>query len=101
MPSSITVATLGTHPRLSRCAGEAAIAEFLALDLFLIDDTSLAISAYRLVHQLRIAYYDALYVALAQRYALPFITADHKLYQRVRHLPEIVWLGDWSAPAIH
>ncbi|HVA20003.1 MAG TPA: type II toxin-antitoxin system VapC family toxin [Solirubrobacteraceae bacterium] len=95
VPSSITVATLGAQPRLSVADGEAAIQEFLGLDLLLTDDAYLAVSAYYLVHQLRIAYYDALYVALSQRHTIPFVTADNKLYTRVRHLPAMLWLGNW------
>ncbi|MGI8551965.1 MAG: type II toxin-antitoxin system VapC family toxin [Dehalococcoidia bacterium] len=95
VPSSITVATRSRPPRLSIADGEAAIAEFLALDLLLTDDSALAVAAYRLVHQFGIAYYDALYISLARRRAVPFITADHKLYQRIRHLPDIIWLANW------
>lgn len=95
VPSSITVATLGAQPRLSIADGEAAIREFLRLDLLLTDDASLAVSAPYLVHQLKIAYYDALDVALAQRYAIPFVTADNKLFVRVRRLPGMLWFGNW------
>ncbi len=98
VPSSIAVATLGSNPRLTQAEGEAAVAEFLAIDLVFADDTALALSAYYLVHRLGIAYYDALYVALAQRHALSFVTADHKLYARIRHLPAVMWLADWRAP---
>jgi len=42
------------------------------------------------------ALYDALYLALSQRLAIPFITADGKLYRMIRHLPYVVWIGDYS-----
>ncbi len=96
VPSAITAATLRTPSRLSVVDGEAAIREFLAIDLILTDDTALAISAYRLVHRFGIAYYDALYTALAERYAIPFITADRKLYRRNSSLPGVLWLSDWN-----
>lgn len=98
VPSSITAATWSTPPRLSVAEGEAAIAEFLAIDLVLTDDTALAVTAYRLVHQLGIAYYDALYIALAQRHGVSCITADRKLYHRIQQLPDVIWLADWQAP---
>jgi predicted nucleic acid-binding protein len=97
VPSSITVATLGTPPRLTRAEAEAAIAEFLALDLSLTDDTALALDAFRLVHQHGIAYYDALYVALALRHGVPFVTADRKLHSRISQLPGVVWVTNWAA----
>lgn len=94
--SSITVATLSTPPRLTRAEAETAIVEFLALDLTLTDDTTLALDAFRLVHQHGISYYDALYVALALRHGVAFVTADRKLYNRVQQLPGLVWVTDWA-----
>jgi len=53
-------------------------------------------AAYPLVHQYDCALYDALYLALAQQLALPFVTADRRLYERIRHLSYAVWIGDYS-----
>ena len=96
VPSAISVASRARPPRLSVAEGEAAIREFLAIDLQLTDDTELAVAAYHLVGSLGIAYYDALYVALAERHRIRFITADRRLYDRVRHLPGVVWLTRWA-----
>jgi predicted nucleic acid-binding protein len=44
----------------------------------------LILAAYPLVHRYNIALYDALYVALALRSQYSFVTADRRLYQRIR-----------------
>jgi predicted nucleic acid-binding protein len=47
-----------------------------------------------------ISAYDACYVALAQREAVPLITADQKLAQKLANLsPPVIWLGHWTPPA--
>ena len=93
--SAITAATLGRQPRLTPDQGRQAIAMFLALGLHTADTDTLYLSAYTLVHEYHCAFYDALYVALARQLAAPLVTADRPLYQRLRHLPQIVWLGDY------
>ena len=55
----------------------------------------LIVSAYPLVYRYRCSFYDALYVALALDLNLPLITADRKLFERVRELPNIIWLADY------
>ncbi len=95
VPSAITVATQGRKPRITQEQGKEAIEEFLALGLKTVSDGELIFLAYLLVHQYNCAFYDALYLALAQRLTFPFVTADRKLYQRVRHLPYVHWIGDY------
>ncbi len=96
VPSAITAATLGPRPRLLPVQGRQAIEEFLALGVTTIGDSDLVVSAYDLVHRFRCAFYDALYVALSRRLAIPFVTADLKLYKLIRDLPDVVWIGDYS-----
>lgn len=93
--SAIAVATIGREPRLTREQGQEAIAEFLATGIHLEADSALILAAYLLVHQYGCALYDALYLALAERLDLRFITADRRLYERVRHLPNVVWIDDY------
>jgi len=97
--SAITVATLGQAPRLSVGAGEAAIADFLATGIETHSDQGLIPDAYALVHRHGCAFYDALYLALADRVGIPFVTADSRLHQRIGHLPNVVWLADYSRPS--
>ncbi|HLZ08883.1 MAG TPA: type II toxin-antitoxin system VapC family toxin [Chloroflexota bacterium] len=93
--SAIIAATLGRAPRLGKSDAQEIIAEFLSLPLLAINSDELILSAFTHVHQFGCAFYDALYLALAQILPATLITADRKFYQRVRQLPEIVWVGDY------
>jgi predicted nucleic acid-binding protein len=96
VPSAITVATRGTRARLTASEGERAIEAFLNIGVRVLDGGFLVRAAYALAVRVGIAFYDALYVALAAELRLPFINADHKLHQRVAHLPGLIWLADWQ-----
>jgi len=96
VPNAIAVATLGRSPRLTREQGREAIEEFLALGLPTVADDRLITDAYPLVQRHGCAFYDALYVALAQRLAIAFITADRRLYARILQLPSVTWMGDYA-----
>jgi predicted nucleic acid-binding protein len=96
VPNAITVATQGRTPRITKQQGKEAIEEFLSLQISTIDSNDLILSAYSLVHQYHCALYDGFYLALANRLNIPLLTADRKLYHRIRHLPAVLWLGDYS-----
>ena len=95
--SAITTATLGREPRLSHEEGQTAVAEFLASGIQTLADPDIIATAFTLVHQHGCAFYDALYLALSQILGIPFITADRKFFQRLGHLPDVVWLADFPA----
>jgi predicted nucleic acid-binding protein len=95
VPSAITVATRGRAPRLTVEQGRAAIDEFLELPLPTIDDAQLVRAAYRTAHEHGCAFYDGLYLTLAQRLGVRFILADDRFYRLIRGLPSVVWLGDY------
>lgn len=97
VPSAITVATRGRAPRLTLAQGRRAIEEFLALDLETVRGDEIVRLAYDIVHEYDCAFYDALYLALAQEMGVPFITADGRLYRRVKAIPTVLWIGDFSA----
>ena len=94
--SAITVATLGRQPRLTTPLARLAIDRFLDLPLRIVASRRFLPVAFDLVHQHGCALYDAVYLALAQQLGIPFITADRKPYQRIGHLPDVVWLGDYT-----
>lgn len=98
VPNAITVTTQGRAPRISSAQGGQAIAEFLALGLTFQDEDGLITDAYDLAHRHGCALYDAFYVALAEQLSVPFLTADRRLYDRLQHLPDVTWLGDYAAP---
>jgi predicted nucleic acid-binding protein len=96
VPSAITVATRGRQPRITRTQGDAAIDEFLALALPTVDDDGLVRAAAATAYDYGCAFYDGLYLALAQRLDVRFILADDRFYRLIRHLPSVVWLGDYT-----
>lgn len=96
VPSAITVATRGRQARLARAHGDAAIDEFLAVALPTVEDDQLVRAAYAVAHEYGCAFYDGLYFALAQRLGVRFILADDRFYRLIRHLPFVVWLGDYT-----
>jgi predicted nucleic acid-binding protein len=93
IPSVITHATSGRAPRLSQAVAQESIAAFLALGIQTVETSDVILDAFLLVHKHGIAFYDSLYLALAQQLDLPFITADRRLYERIRSVPNVVWLG--------
>lgn len=95
VPSVLTVATLRTPARLTAAEAHAAIEAFLDLPLLTYDDTPLLSASFPLARQYGLAYYDAVYLALAQREQAPLITADRRAYARIAALPETLWLGAW------
>lgn len=99
VPSTIIAATLVTPPRLIPAAAQQAIDTFLALGIQTVNTNALIRAGFPLVHRYRIAFYDAIYLALAQELGASLITADRKLYHRVGQLPEVIWLGHYPLPA--
>ena len=101
VPSAITVATRmapwgKTAPRRTVEQGTQAIADFLALNLPTVDDDALIRAAYAAAQRYGCAFYDGLYIALAQRLDVRFILADHRFYSLIQHLPSVAWLADYQ-----
>jgi predicted nucleic acid-binding protein len=94
IPATISVATLAARPRMNKDDGRVAIESFLALGVHTFGSDDLILSAFSLVHQHGVAFYDGLYLALA---TIPFITADNRLYQRIAGLPGVIWISDYQA----
>jgi predicted nucleic acid-binding protein len=60
------------------------------------DPDWLLLEAHELSIELRIASYDAIYIALGNRLGLPVLTADDKLYRAARDkAPLLTWLGEF------
>ncbi|MBI2760227.1 MAG: hypothetical protein HYX51_02230 [Chloroflexi bacterium] len=56
----------------------------------------LVVAAFAVVQQYGCAFYDGLYLALAQRLGVRFILADRPFYNLIQQLPFVVWLGDYD-----
>ncbi len=94
--AAITKATRGRKPRLTQSQGSDAIDEFLSLGLRTFETAPLLQPAYSLTHEFGCAFYDALYLALAQRLSLSLVTADGKFYRAARRHPALIWIGDYA-----
>ena len=94
--TTLRVASRAQPPRLSEADAEANLLDFAQLGIRLVNDDALILEAFRVAGVTGCASYDGLYLALARRLGLPLITADRKLYERIRHLPEALWIGDWQ-----
>lgn len=95
VPSVIIMATRQVAPRLSLDDARQAVDDFLDLGIRVETDIGLLHDTYQLSVALDVVFYDAAYLALAHRRGVRLITADRRLYQRMRHLPEALWIGDW------
>lgn len=60
-------------------------------------DLPFAEEALRLAKQYDITFYDASFVALSHTINCPFITADKKLYARIKSFPKTHFLGTYTA----
>jgi predicted nucleic acid-binding protein len=96
VPSALTVASRRTTPRINPADAEEALDAFFALEVPTYNSPTLLRDAYTLTGTVGIAFYDAVYLALAQRSGLPLITADRKLYDRIQKLPGVLWIRDWT-----
>ena len=57
-------------------------------------DVSLAEEAFNIALQYRITFYNASFLALSRLLGCPLVTADDKLYRKVRSFPQLKLLAD-------
>lgn len=73
------------------------VVDFLSLGLHLANGSDLLLSAFNFSLRLGIAFYDTLYLALAESLSLPFINADEELYKYLKDkVPYMIWVGDYE-----
>jgi predicted nucleic acid-binding protein len=86
----------GLEARLSEEDARRQLEHFVGLGIHMEEDPdSRLFAAQALSRSLRVGFYDALYLALAEEAGFRFVTADGELYRRVRdHLPYAIWIGD-------
>ena len=82
--------------RLAADAVPRELANFLVLGVAQDPDgDELIMQSVRRAEAYGITSYDALYLALAEQLGLAFVTADRRLYQRIReHVPYARWIGN-------
>lgn len=60
-----------------------------------IDEEDTLVSAIELTTQFPVAFYDALYLALAQQLGFNYVTADEKFHENTKDkAPQVIWIGD-------
>jgi predicted nucleic acid-binding protein len=86
----------GQEARLSEEDARQQLENFLGLQIHMEEEPdSRLFAAQALSRSLRVGFYDALYLALAEEAGCRFVTADAELYRRVRDdLPYVTWIGD-------
>lgn len=85
--------------RIASAAAEAAMYEFLALDLRVAGGALRYVSAYRTAIEFDCAFYDALYVSLARDSKYQLIYADDKLRSKLLGRFEYgLWIEDYVSP---
>lgn len=96
--SAISVA--GWVGRIEKGDAQAEIEQYASCGLPMPEDPAwLVVSASEFAFELRVPYYDCVYIALAERLGAWLVTSDRKLYDAVRdRLPFVRWLGDVALP---
>jgi len=76
------------------------VAQFLSWDFAFVSTSDLILRAFTASHRFSCSLYDALYLALAEQQAIPFITADKRLFDTIKdEIPGVTWLGDYRPQA--
>ena len=97
----IRVLQLGVRDRrYTAVDGIEYVEAFLAMPIEYVPNDMLFRDAFRLATDYQMALYDALYVALAEALAVPFVTADRRLANlgRQRGIATISWYSDFTVP---
>jgi predicted nucleic acid-binding protein len=97
--STLSVASSPSRGRLSRVSGRQGLAMFLAFEMETTPSRDLVSEAFDFADQFVCSVYDALYVVLARRRAVPFVNADRILHDRIGHLAGVLWIAAYVSPA--
>jgi predicted nucleic acid-binding protein len=97
--STLAVAASPSRNRIQIDAAHAGVSKFAALSIQTTPSRDLVTEAFDFAVQIRCSVYDALYLVLARRRAIPFINADRKLHDRIGHLAGVVWIADYVSAA--
>ncbi len=93
--NALTVASRRQRQRQTQEEAVVATDEFLQLAIPTITDDALLRAARHLTYRWGCAFYDGLYLALAERLNRPLITADQKLYNLIASHPLALFMTDY------
>lgn len=74
-----------------------AISSIYDMDILLPVNLPMMTSAVALAQRYGITVYDSSYVGFAQMAGCPLITADTKLYQKIKELPGILYISEYNS----
>lgn len=94
---------LSEHPRITPRSMKSSVESLLELDIDMASPSSdLVIEAARIAVDLGVSVYDATYLALSDYVGASFVTADKRLFKRVKDEFSVFLLGDlgtsWGLP---
>lgn len=90
--------------RIDRTTARDAVESFLRLDIPIVGGdlnsiASLNRDAYSTAERLECSFYDAIFIALAERLDSQVLTAERRLYERLRDKsPHLLWIADFEIP---
>jgi predicted nucleic acid-binding protein len=96
--NALMVASRLRRPRRTAQSAIDATDEFLRLAIPTVNDDALLRAARAVAFHWGCAFYDGLYVALAERLSLRLITADRKLHTLLATHPLVLWITDYFVP---
>ena len=96
VPNALLVAA--NRHRLDLKTANLAVSNFLATRISTAGDYVMLMSAFDYATHFKCAFYDALYLVMADRFECPFVHADRRLHNTLagRFLRE-VWIEDYAA----
>ena len=82
------------NPNLNKEDVVRAIKGFLGLEIELLDFEEVFEETLEIAFQKGITAYDAVYVALSRIHQIPLITADYRLFEKIKGLPLVISLKE-------
>jgi predicted nucleic acid-binding protein len=95
VPNALLVAA--KRYRLDMTTAQLAVSNFLATRIATAGDYAMLTSAFDYASRFDCAFYDALYLVMADRFDCPFVHADHRLRNSLAgRFPREVWIEDYK-----
>ena len=99
VPAAISVAC--RRGRIGEDGGRQAINDFLSWEIEMVDRNQLLRDAFDTARRLGCAFYDGLYLALAEAAGCQFVYADSRLRDQIRNVASYaVWIGHYDSGSV-